>query len=103
MSQTVFNIISKDPQVEHVSQEVNPPRVHKHGCEKCREIPNRVRQKTGGHESPALNKGISATEFQKENQHIHHDQSVGDYWSDSSAGIIITNRHHKIFLLSWLI
>jgi hypothetical protein len=33
MSEGIFNIISENEEVKHVTQQVNPPCVHEHRCE----------------------------------------------------------------------
>jgi hypothetical protein len=33
MAETVFDIISKDPEKEHVAEEVKPTAMHEHGCD----------------------------------------------------------------------
>ena len=35
MTDPVFNIIAKDPQVQHIARKMQPAAVHEHGAEEC--------------------------------------------------------------------
>jgi hypothetical protein len=95
VTETIFHIVAEDPQVKHITQEMQPPCMHEHGCEKRWEISNRICQETTGNESPALDKSFSIVEFQKEHQNVQGDQSIGNDWGNSPGTIIITKWYHR--------
>jgi hypothetical protein len=76
MPETVFHIITEDPHVKHVAQEMNPPCVHEHGSEDRQEITAGVGKEAARNEGPLHNKSFTATQFYKEVDEIHSDQGI---------------------------
>jgi hypothetical protein len=100
MPETVFHIITEDPQVKHVAQEVNPASVHEHGGEDRQEITTGVGKEAVRNEGPLHNKSVTATQLYKEKQDVQSDQGIRDQRHSSASGIIITDwEEHKIYLL----
>ena len=63
MPKSIFHIITKDPQVKHVTDKVKPPRMHEHGAKQRYKVTGRVGKKSGRNESPAINKSLARGEF----------------------------------------
>jgi hypothetical protein len=77
--------------------------MHEHGREKRRKIADGIGKKAAGDESPLHNKGVTAAQFNKEEQDVHNDQGIGNQRNSSTSTIIITDWEHKIYLLLlWL-
>jgi hypothetical protein len=39
MPQPIFNVVPKDPQIQHVTANMHKPSMHKHACEDIENIP----------------------------------------------------------------
>jgi hypothetical protein len=39
MPQPIFNVVPKDPQIQHVTANMHKPGMHKHACEDVENIP----------------------------------------------------------------
>ena len=63
-------MVTENPQVEHISSQVNPPCVHKHGCKKRQRIIYGVADETAWNEGPPQNKSLTTKELDKEKQNV---------------------------------
>jgi hypothetical protein len=98
--ETVFHIVTEDPQVQHVASQVKPPGMHEHGREDRQTIAEGIRKEAAGNEGPRLNKSVTAALLDKEEQDVQSDQGIRDQRNSSASGIVIADWEHGIDLLS---
>src|ERR1041384_6377714 len=99
MPETVFDIVTEDPQVQHVAAEGTPPGVRESGREEAQKAAAGVSQEAARHEGPLPDKRVTATQLDKEEEHIQGDQSIRDHRNSPARAVIITDGEHKLFLL----
>jgi hypothetical protein len=68
--ETVFHIVTEDPQVKHVTSQVNPPGMHEHGSEERQKIAEGIGNEAARDESPLPNEGVTAAQLYKEKQDV---------------------------------
>jgi hypothetical protein len=100
MAETVFNVVSENPQKEHVAKEVEPTAVHEHCSEDRYRLPHGVRGKSCGDKRPFLDELIATTEFHQKHQNIQRDENVCDDRKRATLGIVVTNWKHRAASLS---
>jgi hypothetical protein len=98
--ETILDIVPKDPQVEHVATQVEPPGMHEHGGEQRQKIGAGIGEETAGHERPLLDERVAAREFHEEKERIQDDQGIGDNRNRSASAIVIPNWQHVILSAS---
>jgi hypothetical protein len=70
VSETVFYIVTEDPQVKHVASQVKPSGVHEHGREDGQKISAGIGKEATGNKGPRLNKSVTASQLYKEKQDV---------------------------------
>jgi hypothetical protein len=60
MAEPVFNVVSEDPEVEHVAAEVQPTTMHEHRGEDCYEIATWVCGQAAWNYRPPLDEWLAA-------------------------------------------
>jgi hypothetical protein len=97
-SQAVFDIIPKDPEIEHITANMSQTSMHEHAGEDVKYGSQRYQiGHISGDEGKLINKSLvigSQQQLKKENQYINQDQKIGHYRGDMSR-IIISQRDHE--------
>jgi len=91
VSETVFHIVAKDPQVKQVASKVNPPGMHEHGSEESQKISGGVGKEAARNECPLHNKSVTAAYLCQEKHYVQSDQGVRNQRNRSARAIIITD------------
>jgi hypothetical protein len=52
MPKTIFDVVSKDPQVKHVTSQVEPPGMHEHGSEEGQKFTPGIGKEASGDKCP---------------------------------------------------
>src|SRR5262249_28888539 len=90
VAKSVLNVVTKDPQVEHVATQMQPPAVHEHGRKQRRELAGGIGQEAARHKRPLVYERVAAAELDEKEQHIQQDERIGDDWNGSLASVVIT-------------
>src|SRR5262245_57111105 len=95
VAETILDIVTKDPKVEHVSTQMYPSGVHEHGGKQRWEIRGRIGEKPGRNERPLFNERVATAELDEEEQDVQRDQRIRDYREGSLAAVVVTDWKHE--------
>jgi len=73
VSKTILYIVTENPQVKHVSSNVEQTGVHEHGSEQRRKISSWVGKEAAGNERPLHYESITAAELYKKKDYVQRD------------------------------
>ncbi len=78
MPHAVFDVVTKDAQVEHIAQQVQPAGVHEDGGEKGDALSDGVGDKPGGDKRPGDDETFPCQQLHEEHDDVQPDQADGD-------------------------
>jgi hypothetical protein len=94
VSEAVLDIVAKDPQEQHIAEQMQPTAMHEHG----REDRDRVCLGTAGkarrYESPVLDELVAAGKLDEEDQDIEADKDEGDVRHAPPLRVVVADREH---------
>ena len=105
VAEAIFNVVAEDPQIQHVSAEVQPAAVEKHGNENADQV-RRVKRRgpesrrhEGDEEEIALDV-LAERQLPEEHEDIRRDEQVIDD-GDGAPRIVIGERQHPARILDY--
>src|SRR5574341_303431 len=109
VTKSVFYIVTKDPQVEHIADQMHPTRMHKHGAHQIQEVISADAigiEQVGWHEyisQQSTAKGLLSLCHQwklveHKDQHIYCDQQDRHNRKATTHRVVITHWNHRAYL-----
>src|SRR5262249_55387616 len=70
VAEPILDIVAKDPQKQHVAEEMQPATMHEHGSENGDDGCGQGRSETRRDKCPTFNKLIAAGKLEQENRYV---------------------------------